>query len=432
MNKKLLTRLTGLLLVVMLLGTMPGAVVFADSPFVEPEVEVLHTFEGENIGDHYGWVSENLGDLNGDGTNDFIITAVLNSEAAPGAGKAYVYSGADFSELNTVVGEAEGELFGYSAASAGDVNADGTPDYLVSGAGRVVAYSGANHSVIREWSEPMIFFGADVDGAGDVNGDGYDDVLVGAPFASFTFNRAGRVYVFSGKDGSLLWTRDGQSEEAFLGSGVGRIGFMDGDDAPELAAAAHKGGKANRGQVYVLSGATGSVHMTLEASPPGTAEVFGRFFASGAGDINDDGVADIYVGDYADKFGGGEGTGSAYVFSGAYGSLLYKFTGENKEDGLGPGRGVGDVNGDGYGDLIIAAYTNEDGGVRKGGKGYLFSGQDGSVLRTMTSRVKDDFVGVDAISVGDLNGDGLSDYLLTGVNFFFTHLDHSYVIAGRE
>jgi hypothetical protein len=430
MKMNLMKWLASLALLVILFGNLPGAAASSGGPFVEPEVEVLHTFVGENIGDYYGWVAENLGDLNGDGKNDFIIAAVYNSDTAFHAGKAYVYSGADFSLLNTVEGTAAGQLFGHSVASAGDVNADGTPDYLVSGPGRVVAYSGKDHSVIREWNIPGIFFGADVDGAGDVNGDGYGDVLVGAPYASFTFYRAGRVYVFSGKDGSMLWYRDGQAEEDFLGYGVGKVGLLDGDAAPELAVSAYKGGKANRGQVYVLSGATGSTHMTLQASPPGTAEVFGKFFTSGAGDVNSDGIPDIYVGDYADKFGGGEDTGSAYVFSGADGSLLYKFTAENKEDGFGPGRGAGDVNGDGYGDLIIAAYMSEASGVRKAGKGYVFSGKDGSVLRTMTSQVKNDYVGVDAIALGDINDDGLTDYLLTGVDFSGTHLDHSYVIAG--
>lgn len=170
--------------------------------------------------------------------------------------------------------------------------------------------------------------------------------------------------------------------------------------------------------------------MTFEPFARGTAAVFGVFFVLGAGDINRDGVEDVFVSDYADRRGGGEGTGKAYVFSGADGSRLHVFNGENKEDGFGPGRGAGDVNGDGYGDLIIGAYTSEASGVRKAGKGYVFSGKNGAVLRTMTSRVRNDFVGVDAIAVGDVNNDCLTDFLLTGVDFFGTHLDHSYLIAG--
>jgi hypothetical protein len=430
MKKYLVTCICILALAVPLIGILPGSAASASSPFVEPEVTVLHTFEGEHIGDRFGWVGENLGDLNGDEVNDFIITATYNSDNGFHAGKAYVYSGKDFSLLNAVEGK-PGELFGYSAASAGDVNADGIPDYLVSGRLHVVVYSGATHAVIREWfGEAGTFFGADVNGAGDVNGDGYDDIIVGAPLASYTYRNAGRVYVFSGKDGSLLWMHDGKGEDDYLGWGVGMIGLLNKDNAPEVAAAAMGTGNAKGGEVYVYSGVDGSTYLTLGPFAKGTAEVFGQFFTSGAGDVNNDGKADIFVGDYADKRGGGEGTGRAYVFSGADGLQLYVFNGENKEDGFGIGRGVGDVNGDEYGDLIIAAYTSEAGGARKAGKGYVFSGDDGAVLRTMTSRVKDDYVGVDAFGVGDLNGDGLTDCVLTGVDFDETHLDHSYVIAG--
>jgi hypothetical protein len=296
----------------------------------------------------------------------------------------------------------------------------------------VAVYSGKDHALLLELhGEPGEFFGYSVAGAGDANADGYGDILVGAPQASASFFHAGRVSLYSGKDGSILWQHDGGGESNFLGSAVGKVGLLDADSVPELVAGAFGAGLSHGGEAYVYSGAGGNVLFTLTPKAYGTATRFGQFFASGAGDVNADGKPDIFVGDYADKRGGGIGTGRAYIFSGADGSSLYVFNAEDQDDGFGPGRGVGDVNGDGYGDLIIGAYTSDD-GAPFGGKAYLFSGKDGSVLRTMTDRIPFDAFGVDALSVGDLNGDGLVDYLVTGLNFFGSDLDHSYVIAGIE
>ena len=420
------------ILIVAALALTPVAA--APNPFVEPQVQVLHTFTGEHVGDYFGWVAGNLGDINHDGVDDFIIPAVLNGQNGFRAGKVYIYSGATFEELNSVLGN-PGETFGYSATSAGDVNGDGTPDYVISGPGsdsvpgRAAVYSGSDHSLLWEWTVPVIRFGASAAGAGDVNGDGCGDIMVGAPQASFSSLRAGRVYMFSGKDGTILWTRDGLGADDRLGSGLGKIGLLNGDTAPEVVAGAWGAGLSDGGQAYVYSGRTGATLFTLDPFAHGTASRFSQFFASGPGDINQDGTPDIYIGDYNDFRGGGEGTGRAYVFSGRDGSLIYLFNAEHKEDGFGPGRGAGDVNQDGYPDLIIAAYTNED-GARKAGKAYVYSGKDGSLLRTMTDRLKNDYFGVDALALGDVNHDGLIDFLVTGVNFSLTGLDHSYVIAG--
>jgi hypothetical protein len=269
--------------------------------------------------------------------------------------------------------------------------------------------------------QPGTAFGADVAGAGDVNGDGSDDFIVGATRASASYAQAGQVTLFSGADGTALWTVDGFSEGAALGGGVGLVGDVNGDEVPDQVAGARGGGEKGRGEAYVLSGVDGSIIYSLNpVGLPGSPPTFALFHASGAGDVNNDGVPDVYIGDYNAQRGQHQGqnrvptgTGRVYIFSGADGSRLYVLDAEQNGDGFGPGRGIGDVNHDGYDDLITAAYTSSA-GAPFGGKAYIHSGRDGQVLRTMTGTVAGALLGVDAISVGDINDDGLADYGVTG------------------
>ena len=431
-NKRFLLRwcVLGCILVACLAGPVSAA-----GPFVEPEAVALHTLTGEEVGDSYGWLAENIGDITGDGVNEFITTAPSNSEGGQNAGKIYVYSGLGGPPLHTHIGN-PGEIFGWSGSRAGDVNNDGVPDYIVGGigggsvAGRVVVYSGANHAVLHEWSgNPGEIFGWSGSRAGDVNGDGYDDLIVGAQAVSANGALAGRIYIFSGQDGSMLWQRDGLAAGDRLGSAVGLVGDVDGDGVPDQVAGAMGAGRKGGGEAYVFSGTDGATIYMLR--PTGNPTLFGRFFALGAGDINNDGVNDIFVADYNAKRGKQDlddqlGTGRAYVFSGADGSRLHVLNAEHKNDGFGPGRGIGDIKGDGYGDLIVAAYSSSA-GAPFGGKVYLYSGRDGAIIRTITSNLANEFLGVDAIAIGDVNGDGLTDYAITG---FGTTLGHVYIVAG--
>ncbi len=193
------------------------------------------------------------------------------------------------------------------------------------------------------------------------------------------------------------------------------------DGVPDVVAAADAGGPAGTGQAYVFSGADGSILLTLE--PNGSPATYGVFFARGAGDINLDGTPDIFIGDYnADG-----GNGRAYVYSGSDGAVLLEFLGQPGE-GLGPGRAVEDLNGDGYRDLVIAGYTY---GSTEEGRIYFFSGKDGAVLRTLTGSIPGDNLGVDALSLGDLNGDGRPEFMLTSVGNDFAGLDvgRMYVVS---
>ena len=440
-----------LLLAVAFVTALP-AVAAAAHGFVEPEVQVVRSHAGTAPGDWFGWVGADLGDLDGDGVPDYGITAIFDATGGTMAGRAYVYSGADGSILNTVDG-IDGELMGYSMASAGDVNADGVPDYVVGAPGvvnytparfgRALVFSGADHAIIHELTPSSLTrMGTAVSGAGDVDGDGHDDLIVGAQSAGESAPLAGRVTVFSGADGSEIWSRDGKHAWDLLGSAVDVVGDVDGDGVPDQVAGAYGAtgrdggpGASGRGEAYLLSGADGEVIHTLK--PRGDAQHFARFFARRAGDVDGDGTPDVFVADYGNGRGGPggtsaapgggtpiNGTGAFYVFSGATGKPVLIEEGAQFGEGLGPGRAIHDVNGDGTPDLLVAGWGSSE-GAPFGGIARIYSGGDATVLRTMTSTTAGEFLGVDALAVGDVDGDGLVDYLLTGFGV-------AHVVAGTD
>jgi len=403
----------------------------ARAQFLEPDVAILHTMQAEGPNDFYGFMASAIGDLNGDGAQEYIIGAFRNGAGGPQAGRAYVYSGRDGSLLNVVTG-APGNRLGFSVAGVGDVNGDGVPDYAAGGParfssnppqnGRVIVVSGKDHTVLLDLSgDPQSLFGYDVNGAGDIDGDGHADLLVGAPLESLTAQFAGRVYAISGANGSILWFRDGESLFGSVGTAVSGLPDLNGDGVPDqlVGASGEVNGHRNSGKAIVLSGRDGSLVRTLK--PASTACDFGDFYASASDDVNADGVPDIFLADYCDNRLG-ELTGRAYVFSGAGSEKLRVFNGEISGDSFGAGRPVHDLDGDGAGDFIISANLSDAGAV-DGGKTYLLSGKTGKVLRTFTGTEADREMGFDALPLGDVNGDGKTDFLLTGLGL-------AYVVAG--
>jgi hypothetical protein len=148
-----------------------------------------------------------------------------------------------------------------------------------------------------------------------------------------------------------------------------------------------------------------------------------NLFVHASDDLNGDGVPDIYVADFLDTRLGPD-TGRAYVFSGAGddAGILRIFNGEIAGDSFGAGRPVHGLDGDGVPEYIISANLSDAGAV-DGGKTYLFSGKTGKTLRTFTGTEAGREVGFDVVPLGDVNGDGRTDFLLTGI-------DVAYVVAG--
>jgi len=420
--------LVGLALGLAALGADLGSAEYAQ--FLEPDVHVLYSLAGETAGDGFGFVGERIGDINGDGASEFLIGAPAAGPQL--SGKAYVYSGRDGTLLHVVTGSPFNRI-GVSVAGVGDVNKDGVPDYAVGGPGtrggpvpqigRVMVISGADHTTlfVATGNAHLDFFGRDINAAGDANGDGYPDIIVGAPFFSGIALFAGRVHLISGRDGSTVWIQEGKKAQAQLGAGVSGIADVDGDGLPEQAVAGTGAGPKNQGEAYVLSGRTGAYLRTLKPIIS-SAYALGDFFVHDAGDVDGDGLSDIYVADYGDTRLG-PFTGRAYIYSGANEDKLRIFNGENAGDGFGCGRGVPDVDGDGAADVVSAAYTSSA-GASQGGKTYLLSGKTGKTIRTMTGTTAGKQLGIDALPIGDVNADGKTDFLITGAGV-------AHVVAGN-
>jgi hypothetical protein len=386
----------------------PTAADFAD-PFVEP-VKIIHEWDGEGVGDQFGWIARDIGDVDGDGVHDVVTSAPTHGDRQ--AGRVYVYSGRSGALLWMADG-APGDHLGQGVEAAGDVNADGVPDVVAGapGADRALVYSGKDGHILAAYvaMQPGEKLGHHVSGAGDVDGDGYADVLVGAPSNDAGGEDAGRAYLFSGRTGGVILTLTGDSPGDAFGS---TVGGQTRSGSTLILVGAPNAGPSHKGRVYVYKALTETPAFVIDAQPEDTQ--LGAMFISAVGDVDGDGITDIYSSDWNGEGANGlPGAGRAYVTSGADGRLLYTLTGEARGDGFGIGTAAaGDLDADGHADLVIGSWQF-GGAAPSGGKVYVYSGRNGALMRAITCKVMGDTFGFDATGIGDVDGDGVPDLLLT-------------------
>lgn len=327
--------------------------------------------------------------------------------------------------------------FGRSVSTAGDVNGDGYSDVIVgaytydSNTGRAYIFYGglsmnnvADVTLLGESTSSN--FGHTVSSAGDVNGDGFSDVIVGA----YLYNSTGRAYIFYGgisMNNIADVTLSGISLSSYFGYSVSTAGDVNSDGYSDVIVGAY-GDVSGVGRAYIFYGGfsmnnVADVTLTGESANNG----FG-YSVSTSRDVNGDGYSDVIVGAYTYN----SSTGRAYIFFGGLSMNNVSdviMTGELTNNNFGGSVSTaGDVNGDGYSDVIVGAYSYNS----NTGRAYIFYG--GLSMNNvsdviMTGESTNTRFGRSVSTTGDVNGDGFTD-VIVGANNYNSTTGRAYVFYG--
>jgi hypothetical protein len=461
--------------------------------------------DGPNFNDAVGSSIASAGDVNSDGKADLIIGSHFASpQGRKNAGRAYVVFGKgsndsiDLKRLGrggfAIDGAAPGDSVGYSVASAGDIDADGKADIIIgargadpqgrSDAGRAYVVFGKRSNNPIDLSN-LSMQGFAIDGAapgenagyavasiGDVNGDGRADLIVGASFADpQNRSNAGRAYVVFSKKGNKLvdlnslgsggFVINGDASGDTAGDFVANVGDVNGDSIPDClvgASGADPQGRGNAGRVYIVFGKRGNTDPIELSNLIDLNDVDRQGFyidgvtdsrtgssVSSAGDINGDGISDLFIGSsYEDDndveeedlqrihslnrsyvvFGKRNNIDSidlnnlgtqGYIIIGAASSVT----------------GAGDINGDSIPDLVV---------INPAGTAYVVFGKRGNTdsidLANLGTQGYSITGAASSVSgVGDMNGDSIPD-LIIGAENSSPHgrsgAGRAYVVFGKR
>ncbi|MBZ0273846.1 integrin alpha [bacterium] len=389
----------------------------------------------------FGESVSGAGDVNGDGYDDIIVGA--------GGGIFWPYAGGAYAYYSTPSGFAPNPdwsiesprffaFLGTDVSGAGDVNGDGYDDVIVGsvgftngqmGEGRVLLFLGSDQGIqsspamAYEGQKGYASLGGAVSQAGDVNGDGYDDVIVSAPDYKYGNAEMGLILVFHGSANffqpPVAWFTQGEQAEASFGGSVARAGDVNGDGYDDVVVGARyfDNGDFEVGRAYLFLGSDNGLSTTPAWFFEGSFKN-ARFASTvdGAGDINGDGYDDVLVG--APGYKNLEpDEGAAYLFFGTVSGLesTPAWVLEGNEVGFAFGAyvsGAGDVNADGNDDVVIGSYH---GGSLAKPYAFVFLG-DGATLQNVPDWYADGSqafgLGIPVADAGDTNADGAADIII--------------------
>src|SRR5262245_34033780 len=303
-------------------------------------------------GSLFGWRLAGLGDLNGDGVTEVGVGAPWVQ-----GGWTYILSGTDGTTLSYILGPSmpgQHAGLGTYVAAPGDVTGDGVPDILLGSLDLAEArlYSGASGGLVYQWSVSSP--SARVGPGADFNGDGTPDLLVGDPLYPGIGVYLGAAYVFSGADGSPLYTFYGASAPELFGTELTALCDVSGDGVPDILVGAPDfplGITPGTGYSSIFSGANGT--LVDQVTPPPGFQLFGGALARFK-DVTGDGICDFAVA----TRNANAGAGQIRVYSGVDRSLVATLDGTYPMGTLGDViASGGDVDGDGVEDLIAGAVT---------------------------------------------------------------------------
>ena len=418
------------------------------------------SFMGERPSDMLGSALTAIGDVDNDGSSEFLFSAPFNSLEEVKGGKTYLLGSIEDSveqPLQSFYGERIKDYAGSSLSSAGDIDVDGRADILIGAPGSdingldagsvylfyaenflfggVTGISLAEANRVFSGEQPGDDFGASIVSVGDLNGDLSDDFLISAPSNKDGGYNAGKVYIYAGD--SILSDEQpksfvGEFSYGKFGTTMVSAGDVNGDGLSDVWISA-PGDSSSYGKAYLISGENllfddievGWADVTLTGEA--TGDMFGSAMATG--DVDGDGLSDILVGaPFSNDIG--YMSGKAYlVFSShflgnnefAIQDADYSFVAEASDNSVGASVAiVDDIYGDGIAEVLIAAPGNSA-SDSYAGKVYLHPSEDfgldqevqlSTVSRSFVGDNLYDEVGTTVANIGDIDNDGKGDFLI--------------------